>query len=235
MKTPTYGLIGRGRAARHLGRYLELENRTVLRWNRDDSQSPERRLADADVVVLAISDDALEPFLDRHPSLRRKTTVHLSGSLSIEGVTGLHPLMSFGPDLYDLETYRSMTFVGEFGGPGFYEVFPGLPNPFHRIDPRDKALYHALCVLAGNGSTLLWTRAFETFERRLGLPRAALLPYLERIAANVAAAGGNALTGPLARGDAETVRRDLEALEGDPYQPVFRSFAGLFSMTEAVR
>jgi predicted short-subunit dehydrogenase-like oxidoreductase (DUF2520 family) len=234
MRTPTYGLVGRGRAASHLGRYLEIEGRRVVGWHRGAAADldPEAALAAADVVILAISDDALSAFLAAHPSLAGRSTVHLSGSLSIDGAVGLHPLMTFGPEPYELATYRKIPFVGERGGAGFTDLFPGLSNPSWTIAPELKPLYHALCVLAGNFSTLLWAKAMDGFESRLGLPREALRPFLERTAVNTLEHRAAALTGSLARGDEGTVRRDLAALTGDPYHEVYLALAHAFRAEE---
>jgi predicted short-subunit dehydrogenase-like oxidoreductase (DUF2520 family) len=189
-------------------------------------------LAEADIILLAISDDALEPFLADHPELGTRPLVHFSGSLVLAGAHGFHPLMTFGPELYDLETYRTIPFVGEARGPGFGNLFPGFRNPSWVIDSELKPLYHALCVLAGNFTTLLWSKAFHDFEERLGLPREALHPYLTCTCGNTIAAGCEALTGPLSRGEVETVARDLRALEGDDFADIYRAFASIFDLEE---
>jgi len=233
MEKPTYGLIGRGRVATHMARYLKLEAQPFLSWHRGEAVAPEEALADADIVLLAISDDALASFLADHPNLQNRPTVHFSGSLTLEGAHGFHPLMTFGPESYDLESYRTVPFVIEEGGLRFYEVFPALRNPSWLIDPELKPLYHALCVLAGNFTTMLWAKAFDGFEQRLGLPREVLEPYLDRTRLNIAASGRDALTGSLARGDRWTVERDLRALEGDSYHEVYRAFIGAFDKQEA--
>jgi hypothetical protein len=232
MTEPTYGLIGRGRVATHMARYLELETLPFVTWRRGELSRPEEALTGADTILLAISDGAIRPFLDDHPGLRNRPIVHFSGSMVVDDAHGLHPLMTFGPDLYDLETYRSIPFIGEKGGISFRELFPGLSNPSWPLDPKDKALYHALCVLAGNFTTLLWSKAFEGFEGRLGLPREALLPFMAQTCSNTSTTGRTALTGPMARGDIETVARDLRALEGDPYARVYRAFAEIFDLGE---
>jgi predicted short-subunit dehydrogenase-like oxidoreductase (DUF2520 family) len=134
-----------------------------------------------------------------------------------------HPLMTFGHKLYAAEAYREITFVTERGRASFDHLFPELSNPHVAIDRVDRPLYHALCVLAGNGSTLLWRKAFGEFHR-MGIPGTALETYLEAIASNLAASG-DPLTGPMARGDERTIRRNLEALEGDPYREVYRTLA----------
>ena len=224
MKTPTYGLIGRGRVAAHLGRYLELEGLPHLSWHRGMGDA-ETVLGGADVILLAISDDAIAGFPADHPALCDRPMVHFSGSLVVDGIAGLHPLMTFGPELYDLETYRSIPFIAEVGRPGFGDVFPGLGNPSRAIDPELKPLYHALCVLAGNFTTILWSKAMRDFEDRLGLPRELLQPYLQRTAANTLRQGGAALTGSLARGERGTIERDLGGLAGDPFRGVYLAVA----------
>jgi predicted short-subunit dehydrogenase-like oxidoreductase (DUF2520 family) len=234
MTEPTYGLIGRGRLARHVARYLELEELPCVVWHRAMALPVGPAMAEADVVLLAISDDALDPFVADHPELGDRPLVHFSGSLVFSGVHGLHPLMTFGPELYDLDTYRSIPFIEERGGLGFDEAFPSLQNPSWTIEPEQKPLYHALCVLAGNCTTLLWTKAFHDFEERLGLPREALQPFLKRTCGNTSAVGREALTGPFSRGDFETIARDLRALEGDGFADVYRAFASISDLEEVM-
>jgi predicted short-subunit dehydrogenase-like oxidoreductase (DUF2520 family) len=225
MDAPTYGLIGRGLVAAHLGRYLELEGLRHISWHRGMDGDAESMLAEADVILLAISDDAVTGFPADHPGLRDRPMVHFSGSLAVDGITGLHPLMTFGPELYDLETYQSIPFIAERGRPGFRDLFPSLGNPSLAIDSERKPLYHALCVLAGNFTTILWSKAMRDFEDRLNLPREVLRPYLERTAANTLQRGSDALTGSLARGECGTIERDLEGLAGDPFRGVYLAVA----------
>ena len=232
MDTPAYGLIGRGRVASHMAHYLELEGQPVTRWHRGLPHPPAETLSDTDVILLAISDDALKGFIADNVALRSRPLVHFSGSLTINDAHGLHPLMTFGPETYDLETYRSIPFVEERGGLGFNNVFPHLRNPTWSIDPELKPLYHALCVLAGNFSTLLSLKAMDDFEDRLGLPREVLRPYLEQSAVNTFAHGHAALTGSLARGESGTIDRDLHGLENDPFREVYLAFAHTFGTKE---
>ena len=232
MKRPHYGIVGNGRVAAHMARYLELESLEYSAWHRGMPGAPADRLAAADTILLAISDDALVPFTQQHPELAERATVHFSGSITIEGLAGLHPLTTFGPEPYDLATYRGIPFVAERGAAGFRDVFPALSNPTWSIDPEQKPLYHALCVLAGNFPTLLWNKAFTEFENRLGLPREVLRPFLRQTLENTLASGGAALTGPLARGDAGTARRNLAALENDAYADIYRAFARGHGMQE---
>jgi predicted short-subunit dehydrogenase-like oxidoreductase (DUF2520 family) len=93
------------------------------------------------------------------------------------------------------------------------------------MDYRMKSLYHSLCVLSGNFTTMLWQKAFSDFDEKLELDDNLLIPYMEQTFENLRTDRTNALTGPLARKDKATVERNLQALEGDLYQNVYRSFA----------
>jgi predicted short-subunit dehydrogenase-like oxidoreductase (DUF2520 family) len=229
MNTPSYGLIGRGRVASHMAHYLELESQPVTRWHRGLPHPPAETLSNTDIILLAISDDALEGFIADNLPLWSRPLVHFSGSRVVDGAHGLHPLMTFGPEIYNLEFYRSIPFVTERGGAGFRELFPGLQNPSWPIDPDDKPLYHALCVLAGNFTTLTWLKAMDDFEAKLGLPRTVLRPYLERTAVNTLEQGREALTGSLARGDRETIARDLDGLRDDGFREVYLAFTHAYA------
>lgn len=248
----SYCLVGNGRLAWHLEYYFSLLKLPVTRWFRRQGTSLDQATEGASVVMLAISDAAIEP-LARELAARKRpgqTLVHFSGAWSTPLAVGLHPLMTFGPVLHDRATYEAIPFVEDVehvqdkdAHRGFAELFPSLPNPVHRIDPRRKALYHALCVMAGNFTTVLWSKLFNDFHHALGLPAEAALPYLRQTARNledqarqspaqpVAAGAGRplapsipALTGPIARRDLATIERNLAALSGDPYQGIYRAF-----------
>lgn len=92
----------------------------------------------------------------------------------------------------------------------------------HLLDlpPAGRTLYHAAAVLAGNAPLALLARATSLLEEAgVSRPEAhrALAALLAGAAANAIAAGpASALTGPVVRGDAETVARHLDALSADP-------------------
>lgn len=223
-QTP-FGIVGDGRVARHVHRYLDLLGIPVLTWaRRQPGPSPSEALGSCRTVLLLIRDEAIVPFIEAWPSLGEKHLVHFSGSLVTPLADGAHPLMTFGPRLYDIADYRAIPFVVDAGRTPFAELLPGLPNPSYTIRPEDRPYYHALCVLAGNFSTLLWVKLFDEFQGRLGIPPSAAAPYLARVAANVAADGRQAMTGPLSRADRQAVTANLKALEGDPFHAVYAAF-----------
>ena len=99
-----------------------------------------------------------------------------------------------------------------------------LPNPCFPLKTGDKAYYHALCALAGGFTAVLWREFFSAMATRFGAPREALAAYPRRIIENVIASSDGALTGPVARGDTETIDAHLEALDGTALANVYQAF-----------
>jgi predicted short-subunit dehydrogenase-like oxidoreductase (DUF2520 family) len=231
---PHFALLGGGRLARHLRHYFSLLDLPVSGWARDRTSAlnthsiddPSMRLRatvePASHVLLLVSDAAILEVVRQYPFLREKTLVHCAGAVSIPRVAGAHPLMSFSDGFYRLEQYRRVPFIVESGN-RLGDLLPGLPNPHFEIAGKDKARYHALCVMAGNFPQMLWQSVATRFAA-MGLPAAALQPYLHQITDNFIAGGGSALTGPLSRGDSTTIESNLGALTGDGLQDLYRAF-----------
>ncbi len=225
-----FGMVGNGRVARHFRHYFTLLGLPVSGWSRGGrGPSPPEALASCRTILVLIPDAEIIPFIDAWPALRKKRLVHCSGSLITAAAETAHPLMTFGPTLYDLETYRGITFILDGGRPPLSQLLPGLPNPSFTIPAGDRPYYHALCVTAGNFSTMLWVKLFDELQQRFGIPPSAAYPYLGRMAANVMADGADALTGPLVRGDTKTMTANLKALEGDPFHAVYAAFAKVYA------
>ena len=223
--TTPFGIVGDGRVARHFHHYFDLLGIPVRSWSRrQPALSPPDALAPCHTVLVLIRDDAIVPFVEAWPDLRSKRLVHFGGSLVTPVAEAAHPLMTFGPDLYDRAAYCAIPFVLDEGRTPFADLLPGLPNPSFTIPAAQRPYYHALCVMAGNFSTLLWQKLMDELEQRFGIPAGAAHPYLSRVAANVMADAGRALTGPLSRGDAQAIAANLKALEGDPFHAVYSAF-----------
>jgi predicted short-subunit dehydrogenase-like oxidoreductase (DUF2520 family) len=213
-------VVGDGRLATHWLRYLSASSggfSQVLHWarSRDSELDLSQRLNLVTHVFLAISDRALEPFLDQHAaSLRGKAVLHASGALDLSAaaqrlqlsVHSTHPLFSFSHHDISTETYATIPLALDADGPPLDELWPGLRNPAIRIKRELRPLYHALCVLMGNGTVLLWEEGLRLAQADLELEPAAFLPYLESVGRNLAAslAGGSADTRPTANSDADS-------------------------------
>lgn len=229
-------LIGDGRLSRHLERYfglLGLEHRLWSRRWQAEGRCPElsRLVHPHTHALLAISDAAIEPFIAAHPELAQAVCVHFSGSLSTGLAVAAHPLCSFAATMYGRDFYERIPFVLDRGSAPLGVLVPGLPNPAFHIDAALRGRYHALCVLAGNFTTLLWRKLFFELGTEFGIPQAQALPYLESIAKGLAGEGVP-LSGPLIRGDRATIQRNLDALQGDPFEIVYRAFVSAYEQQQ---
>lgn len=224
----TYGVVGKGRVAGHLIHYLRLKNQHVVQWYRGQTRTPDQALAQANIILILISDDEIESFIQKNTWLKNKTVIHCSGSLVTKLAQGFHPHFNFTRQLYNQDTYEKIPFVIEKGKFKFQEVFPELSNPSYEIAKKDRPLYHALCVLSGNFPTILWQAVNKTYMKKLKLPDSFFVPYIQNCVDQFSQDPENALTGPLARGDKKTIQKNIQALKGSPMQDIYKVFVKKF-------
>jgi predicted short-subunit dehydrogenase-like oxidoreductase (DUF2520 family) len=175
--------------------------------------------------------------------------VHASGATGLDALApaatlgvatlSVHPLQTCPTVESAIERIPGAAFaVTAFDGEG-YDLGERLARdaagrPFRVADDL-KPLYHAAAVFASNYLVTV-TAIAEELERAAGLddPRVALAPLQEATLANVERVGpASALTGPAVRGDAVTVRRNLEALERHAPEAV-RPYVALADLTLAL-
>lgn len=193
---------------------------------------------DADLVIVATPDSVIaEAAGALVPSLRPGALVmHLSGASSLQELDGLvlaRPDVEIG-SLHPLQTLPS----GETGRnrlAGSWCAIDGSARverialtlgmrPF-RVDTADRVRYHAAACVASNHLAALLGQV-ERLAANAGVPFEAFLPLVRGTVENVAELGpAAALTGPVARGDDETVARHLDVLpadERDAYRALVR-------------
>jgi len=237
-----YAILGGRRITRNITHYFLQLNHTVSCWARDRCSplnthpiagATERLRATirpASHVLLLVSDASIAKLLQRYPFLHHKTLVHCSGTVCIPSVAGAHPLMTFSHELYTQQQYQQIPFIVD-AGHAFDELLPGLPNPHFHISAEEKPRYHALCVMAGNFSQVLWQAVVDRISA-IGLPPSTLEPYLLQTVNNFVNNPDAALTGPLSRGDQNTIASNLKALAGDPLEPLYRAFLELYRSSQ---
>lgn len=190
-------------------------------------------VAACDIVFLALPDGAIAPACAALHWESRHAVVHCSGALGL-GVLSpattagaeagcLHPLQSFPSRLPEPERFRGI-FCGIEGAKPLGTLLETLAVELgartFRLEGVDRALYHASAVFISNHLLALAVAAEQAWTIS-GLPRdaarEALAPLLLTTAANVARLPlAEALTGPVARGDATTIERHLAALAAAP-------------------
>ncbi len=224
----------------------------VLSRDSDTSHGPELNwdapLPPAEAILIAVSDDAIPTVVERIEPLVGDVAVaaHLSGfvpvlslhSLQQRGVAvgGFHPLQSM-PDPQTGANALAGSFVGIGGDPLAVDTLTHLAGtlgmePFH-LDDEARPAYHAAAAAAANFVVTSLGVSGDLFESAGVDPRVSR-PLVERAVANVFAHGATgSLTGPIARGDIETVIGHLTAAH-DVSDDVGRQFR-LMAEATAVR
>lgn len=244
--SPAHHLIlGNGRLSRHLEKYFALEGISFATWPRPRELTEEffillsRTEKPITHLWILVSDSAISavaaPILASFGS-ERLNLLHASGARVVPRLRSAHPLMTFGSELYDLETYRRIPFVLEdqYDGETPGAILGGLANPAIFLAPEKRPLYHAMVSASGNFPSMLWADIFRRFEKDLSLPRELLAPFLFQSLTNVIRLGDDAVTGPLVRGDQSTIRAHQNALAGSPLGDLYAAFVKYFSATQGV-
>ncbi|PII84075.1 stilbene synthase [Leucobacter sp. OLIS6] len=227
-------IVGRGRMGAALAAALVADDLDLTVEGRGaDGTGPDG--SPVDLVLLAVPDAAIA---DAAAAIRPGPLLgHLSGATGL-GALGardgfsLHPLLTVmgSPAARDTDTrVEDTAFAGRFTG-GFAGAFAAIDGSSEharavaesladrlglrtfRIAEADRSAYHAAASAAANFLVVV-----EGFAERLaataGVPREALAPLAEAALANWSREGAAAaLTGPVARGDDETVARQRAAV-----------------------
>ena len=188
----------------------------------------------ADLYLIAASDDAIAGCADALAAsglLRPESIVfHLSGSLPSlvlapvrergGQIASVHPVKSFTDPSASVATFAG-TWCGIEGDAPAVELlsaaFRAVGGRLFTVDPAFKTLYHVGSVLVCNYLTSLIEVGVKAYGKG-GLPRETALQVMEPLVRgtldNIFRVGtAQALTGPIARGDAAVVARQLDALE----------------------
>jgi predicted short-subunit dehydrogenase-like oxidoreductase (DUF2520 family) len=172
---------------------------------------------DADLVVIATPDAAIgDVAAELAPAVRRDAlVVHLSGARGVDVLgavparTGaLHPLQTL-PSAEAGAARLAGAWCAVAGDPQVWAIARQLGMEPIEVADEDRAAYHAAACIAANHLVALLAQV----ERVAPVPLDAFLPLIRAAVDNVADLGAAAaLTGPVARGDVETVRGHLGAL-----------------------
>ena len=220
-------IVGKGRVGRSLRRALRAADLDC--GITSGLQPVQRTLKRADALVLAVPDGAIRETAVRIAGGLRpgSCVLHCAGSRAVEEldacrragaqIGAMHPMASFAdarrpPDLRGTTFIISGDSAAVAAGRRIATAVGGRP-----IDaPIHGPAYHALAALVAGGSVGFAHAVIPGLEQ-LGLSRRdaerAAAGLIATVAANIAAVGlPRALTGPVIRGDADTVAAHREAL-----------------------
>jgi predicted short-subunit dehydrogenase-like oxidoreductase (DUF2520 family) len=211
-------------------------------------KQPQAVLASAELTLLTVPDDVLPGLVTglsaTSTPLKGRILAHASGRHGVavlDPVTrlgalplALHPVMTFTGRPDDLDRLAGISFgvtapeplrlvaealVIEMGGEPVF------------IDEASRGLYHAALASAANHLITLVVQAAELLGvAGVGDPARMLAPLLSAALDNALRLGDAGLTGPVMRGDAETVASHIEALrEASP--EALRAYVALARLT----
>jgi predicted short-subunit dehydrogenase-like oxidoreductase (DUF2520 family) len=201
------------------------------------SPAPPDLLLEADIIVIAVRDDAVAEVAARLVGTglvgSRHVLLHCSGATpaaeafaavvdKVSGVGTIHPLRAVVDARVTMRTWKGTVFGIEGDSRGraaatqLATLVGGSPLP---LEGTGMARYHAAAAIASNYVVAVLDAAVGLLGRA-GIAEqaaiAALVPLAQGALANVAERGlAQGLTGPIRRGDASTVARHLAALDHD--------------------
>ncbi|MER7168736.1 DUF2520 domain-containing protein [Micromonospora sp. NPDC000207] len=184
----------------------------------------------ADLLLVAVPDDALAGVVADlaaagalHPG---QVVAHTSGAHGLDVLAAatavgarplaLHPAMTFTGSPDDLGRLPGISYgvTADVGlRPLAVRLVADLGGVPEWVDEADRALYHAALAHGANHLVTLVNEAADGL-RNAGVahPEKVLAPLLGAALTNALRLGDAALTGPVSRGDAGTVRRHLDRL-----------------------
>jgi len=223
-------IYGAGKVGRALGRELTRAGYTVT--TRPARQGLPRKPIDAKVVIVSVRDRDLSTLADEmaERELVREDAVvlHNAGALGAEalsalraftaGVAQFHPMISFASKTFSPTLARGNAHIQ--GDPAAVRVARELAHSLgltaRTFTNLDSVGYHASAGLVANGAAALASIGAELLVRS-GVPAnlapKLLGPLLRSVAENVEQLGfPDALTGPVRRGDANSIHKQIALL-----------------------
>ena len=210
------------------------------------SAAPWEVTRDADLIFITTPDDAIRNTCDTlaskdafpsgsvviHCSGAHPSTLLASARNRGASIVSLHPLQTFA-SAEQAEVLVPGSYFAAEGDQAAIPVARRLVNDLHgiwlEISPTLKPLYHAAAVAASNYLVTLLDMSLQ-FNRMAGIPAPsafkALSPLIHGTLRNIDEQGiPQALTGPIARGDVETVAGHVASIrEHMPrFLPMYRS------------
>jgi predicted short-subunit dehydrogenase-like oxidoreductase (DUF2520 family) len=234
----------------------QVSARTDLSRLRAEALIPQARVCDVvevpigmDLVVLGVPDDTIGPLVESIADAGLVTPgqiwCHLAGRYGIEVleplaqhgalVVAIHPVMTFTGTSIDLarlvdcpfgvtapEPIRALaqTLVIEVGGEPIW------------VPEEGRARYHAALALSANSLAVLAVQARELLASAgVAEPEPLLAPLLHATVDNALRLGDSAMTGPVARGDVQSVETHLATIAevSIPAAEAYRSLARLIT------
>jgi predicted short-subunit dehydrogenase-like oxidoreductase (DUF2520 family) len=263
------GLIGAGRTAAHLALALQAAGQPLVALGARQPDraaalaqqlglavcEPHEVLAQSELVLLAVRDEAIAPLASALPWKTSHLAVHLSGATPLSALApaarraGFHPLQLFADPLPTPAAAAQRwqhARVGIEAADVDYPLLADLARRLGAVPLRlqggQRAAYHAAANLAASALLAPLQAACEVWASALGLSTDEAWQALQPLAEGALQAARQrglvgALSGPVARGDASVLAAHLAALPAaqvEMYRMLMRALLPLAARTGRV-
>lgn len=234
-------ILGAGNVATHLyNAFCKTKNVSVKQWfnrslksidaykNSVDITDDLLALKDADIYILAVSDDAIAKLSAQLP-FENKLVVHTSGSVSVYDLDKKHKRGV----LYPLQTFSKnaeMDFknvpicietINKKSYPLLKELAVSLGSPTKRVNSDQRRILHLAAVFVNNFTNQLYRIGHEITESE-GAEFDLLKPLILETAKKAQELSPYlAQTGPAKRNDKKTIKKHLKLLENDHHKDIY--------------
>lgn len=234
-------LIGYGNVNSHLLKALCNSDKVAVAqvYTRREIQLPKafqsipntqdvNQLKDADVYIMAISDDAILDFSENLP-LNNKLVVHTSGGVSIDNLSKknrrgvFYPLQTFSKNTE--VDFKSIPICIEADSPEdevlLWTMAEAISERVVKISSEERAKIHVAAVFVNNFVNHLYHIGQDILKQD-GIPFDILTPLIQETARKIEdLPPEKAQTGPAKRNDKKTIKKHQELLNNESYKEVY--------------
>ncbi|MEP1486896.1 MAG: Rossmann-like and DUF2520 domain-containing protein [Algibacter sp.] len=230
-------ILGAGNVASHLFKaFNKADNISVKQWfnrnidsiidykNTVDIIDDLSQLKDADIYILAVSDDAIAELSKQLP-FEDKLVVHTSGSVSVYDIDKKHkrgvlyPLQTFSKkaELDFADVPICIDTIDKKSFPLLRELVLSIGSPAHKINSDQRRVLHLAAVFVNNFTNQLYRVGHEITESE-GAEFDILKPLILETAKKIQEYSPYvSQTGPAIRNDKKTIKKQLKSLEDNPH------------------
>lgn len=205
-----------------------------LRTNAQSYESIDALVCDSDIVFITTNDDNIGIIKDKlikevNANLKNKLIVHMSGGHSSDilielkqygsYIYSMHPLQSFSNINTSVENLETTVFTIEGSDEKIHileDLLNKTNNKYFQIDTNNKELYHVSACVVSNFLVTLIDLGLD-FLKQIGIDEEngldAIMPLIKGTIDNIEHFGTkDSLTGPIARGDINTIKSHLNSI-----------------------
>ncbi|SHE46242.1 Predicted oxidoreductase, contains short-chain dehydrogenase (SDR) and DUF2520 domains [Thermoanaerobacter uzonensis DSM 18761] len=231
-----------------LSRSLESAKKSAEFTQSSVFSSYEEVITNSDVIIISTNDNSIPEVVNNlsqyKEMLKEKTFAHLSGALNLEVLNPLKYENNFIMVLHPIQTCPSVSSALELLPKSYFtlegdekaveigkEIVNKISGKYIVLNNIVRPLYHAACVVASNYLVAL-SKFSLILLKKSGFPFEnypdALIPLMEGTLKNIKEKGTtDALTGPIARGDVNTVKLHLENIKDPSLEELYKSLGKL--------